>query len=324
MFISGRQSHEEILRQTHDVRQKINFSFVKSVMDNSVKHFNSCIQKFNAQIASYRELANVYLGDIARQRVIIQDLELRMRLSEGMSNYNIAVLQRLRAEVNVQKGVIRFFESQMNLARAELRVELLQAQVDRLEIQIFAELNRALVDEIRQDIAEQEAEIAKAKVIKLDAIKERLEAEIIVAEVQLKSARDKFQGDRQAFNTIQQARKEQHGDFPKDVQAREDLLNAQFFNDESRGFFAKAVTEAQVDEIIFRETRLTDKFERDVSEAVGTAKINIKIAENDSLLADARVSAREFVRTAELDAQRALSKADVTQTLVHQLIEGKI
>lgn len=322
LFISGRQTHEEILRQTHDIRQKINFSFVKSVMDNSVKHFNSCVQKFNAQIASYRELANVYLGDIARQRVIIQDLELRMRLSEGMSSYNTAVLQRLRAEVEVQKGVIRFFESQMNLARAELRVELLQAQIDRLEIQIFAELNRALVDEIRQDIADQEAEIAKAKVIKLDAIKERLEAEVIVAEVQLKSARDKFQGDRQAFEVVQQARREQHGDFPKDIQAREDLLNAQFFNEESRGFFSREVTESQLDEITFRETRLTDKFDRDVKESVGTAKINIKVAENDSVLAKARVEARKFVRTAELDAQRALAASDITQSLIHELSEG--
>lgn len=322
LFISGRQTHEEVLRQTHDVRQKINFSFVSSVMDNSVKHFNSCIQKFNAQIATYRELATVYLGDIARQRVIIQDLELRMRLSEGLSNYNTAVLQRLRAEVEVQKGVIRFFQSQMNLARAELRVELLQAQVDRLEIQIFAQLNRALVDQIRQDIAEQEAEIAKAKVIKLDAIKERLEAEIIIAEVQLTSARDKFQGDRQAFEVSQQARKEQHGDFPKDVQAREDLLNAQFFNDESRGFFAKAITEAQLEEVVLREGRLTGKFERDISEAVGTAVVNLTIAKDDSVLAKARVEAREFVRTAELDAQRTLAKSDITQSLIHELAEG--
>lgn len=322
LFISGRQTHEEVLRQTHDIKQKINFSFVTSVMDNSVKHFNSCIQKFNAQIASYRELANVYLGDIARQRVIIQDLELRMRLSEGLSSYNVAVLQRLRAEVDVQKGVIRFFESQMNLARAELRVELLQSQVDRLEIQIFAELNRALVDKLREDIAEQEAEIAKSKVIKLDAIKQRLEAEIIIAEVQLKSARDKFVGDRQAFNTVQQARKEQHGDFPKDVRAREDILNAQFFNEESRGAFARSINQSQLEEIELREQRLTDKFERDIIEAVGTIKTNIKIADNDSQLAKARVSAREFVRTAELNAQETLSKSDITQSLIHELAEG--
>lgn len=324
LFISGRQTHEELLRKTHDARQKLTFSFVQSVMDNSVKHFNACIQKFNAQIETYRELANVYLGDIARQRIKVQDLELRLRLSEGMSNYNSAVLQRLRAEVQTQKGVITFFQSQMNLAKAELRVELLQAQIERLEIQIFAELNRALVDEIRQDIAEQEAEISKAKVIKLDAIKQRLEAEVLVAEVQLQSAKDKFQGDQQSFDAIQQARSEQHGDFPRDVQAREDLLNAQFFNDQSRGFFARSISQSQLDEQVLREARLTAKFERDIEEVIGTTVTNIDIAEDDAILAKARVEARKFVRTAELDAQRTLAASDVTQTLVHQLIEGKV
>lgn len=322
LFINGRQAHEQILRQHHDVEQKLNFAYVQAVMDNSVKHWNACIQKFNAQIQTYRELATLYIGDINRQGLIIEKLRSGLRISEGLSQYNSAVLGRINAQVTSQKGVIQFFQSQMSLARAELRVELLQAQVDRLEIQIFAELNRALVEEQRQDIVEQEAEIAKVRVIKFEAIKQRLLADIETAETELESAQARFAGDREAFELIQAARIEQHTNFPLEVEARGELLERQIGQDQARGSFLRASTRANADELELRRLRLDSTYVREVAQAEITSEIDKFIAENSAVLATARVAAREAVRQAELDAQRTLAASDITQSLVHELAEG--
>lgn len=210
----------------------------------------------------------------------------------------------------------------MELAKAELRVELLQAQLDRLEIEIFAELNKAIIDEIRQDIVAQEAEIAKLKVVKLDAIKAKLEVDIEIATVNRNAALDKFAGDRKAFNTIQNVRAEQHNNFQQEVDSKEGLLKAQLLFDQSRGIFSREDAKTEVLDIQLRQERMLDKFADDLLEIEAITVTDKFIAENDSTLAKARVDAREDVKTSELAAQQTLAVADIVQSLIHELSAG--
>lgn len=322
LFIQGRQANEKILSQHHDVEQKLNFSFVTSVMENGVKHYNACVQAFNAQIIRYKELAAIYAGNITRQEIIIQELQSRLSISQSMGQYNSAVLTRLQAQITSQKGVIGFFQSQMSLAKAQLKVELIQAEIDRLEIQIFAELSRAAVDRLRQDIAEQEAEISKARLIKLDAIKERLLAEIEISQVELDTAKAKFAGDREAFDITQGAKIDQHTIFPREVTAREKLFNRQILTDEARGNLMRSTSLAQLDEILLREQRLIRRYQSEVDQAEATSAIDKLITDNSTALAKSKVDARTFVKDAEIAAQRLLAKSDITQSLIHELAAG--
>jgi len=318
ILVTNRQEHQRILRQYHHVKQTLNFSYIKSVLDANVKHYNACVQAMNAQLVTYREQALVYLGNIQRRGLLINEMERRTNISEGLHRHNRAMLGRLKEQIKVQKGVINFFTAQMELSKATLRVELLQIELDRLEISNFASLNQALIKEIEQDISAQEAEIEKVKITLRESIRERLEAQLTEAQVELASAKIIFSAQREAFDAIQEAREEVHNNFDLEVLNKRKIIQESIEGDEGRGFLAREQHKEDLENLLQRQARLLTEFESDKLRVASTALLELQEQQLDKELADAREETRLNLKNAELAAETTLASSNIKS------VSGKI
>lgn len=103
--------------------EQLAFENAKTVAENAIQIHNARVEKFRATLQSYEAYRQAYMAVIEAERLVIQELEAKIRLEQAKADFNRSNVAAYQAQIEAGLSRVKIYEGQIEGAKALMQLE---------------------------------------------------------------------------------------------------------------------------------------------------------------------------------------------------------
>lgn len=322
-YVETRQALENLERGIYDAKKQGEFAFAKAWAENRINAYVAKIESYNQLLNAYRMQSLAFQEEIEREKVKLADYKAKVEEYRKAGQIDEALLRDYLAQINIVNSTIKAYKLSMSVSEAIANINLMSAEMDRLNTESFVLRARALANAADADTYYEETELMKLDLIEKDIEYAKVSLEKSAAQLERTIGMLQEEIDEQEFGTEKSLANIRAQIEKARAQYWADIVRKELLVSETRAKEEKAEALRRADRTELAGQKIKDRLDARVDAVNDRVWKELDGTYIDTgLVTSYRMQALERVNEAEAIASNTLRKAQLTQSLTQTIIEG--